>query len=88
MVCNGCLDSLNKQGKPRKRAPGAGRPTKYGEQTRSIRVPVSITTGQITSLPELQRIIDQWEDECMVNPDSVRYHFLRKMLEEIRTLGY
>jgi hypothetical protein len=82
------MDSLNKQGKPRKRAPGAGRPTKYGEQTRSIRVPVSITTGQITSLPELQRIIDQWEDECMVNPDSVRYHFLRKMLEEIRTLGY
>ncbi|HEY9798704.1 MAG TPA: hypothetical protein V6D30_23940 [Leptolyngbyaceae cyanobacterium] len=38
------------------RAPGAGRPPKYGEQTRSIPVPMSITTGQITSLPELQRI--------------------------------
>jgi hypothetical protein len=44
------MESLNKQGKPRKRAPGAGRPTKHGEATRSIRVPVSISTGQITSL--------------------------------------
>ncbi len=82
------MESLNKQGKPRKRAPGAGRPFKYGEETRSIRVPISITTGQITSLPELQRIIDHWEDEYVANPDSVRYHFLRQMLEEIRTLGY
>ena len=82
------MESLNKQGKPRKRAPGAGRPPKYGEQTRSIRVPVSITTRQITSIHELQRIIDHWEDECVANPDSVRYHFLRQMLEEIRTLGY
>jgi hypothetical protein len=82
------MESLNKQGKPRKRAPGAGRPAKYGEQTRSIRVPMSITTAQITSLPELQRIIDHWEDECVANPGSVRYQFLRQMLEEIRSLGY
>jgi len=82
------MDSLNKQGKPRKRAPGAGRPPKHGEQTRSIRVPVSLATEQITSLPELQRIIDHWEDECVANPDSVRYHFLKKALEEIRALGY
>jgi hypothetical protein len=84
----GFMESLNKQGKPRKRAPGAGRPTKHGEATRSIRVPVSISTGQITSLPELQRIIDHWEDECVANPNSIRYHFLRQMLEEMRTLGY
>jgi hypothetical protein len=82
------MDSLNKQGEPRKRRPGAGRPTKYGEPTRSIRVPISITTAQITSLPELQRIIEHWEDECIANPGSVRYQFLRQMLEEIRTLGY
>jgi len=82
------MDSLNKQGKPRKRAPGAGRPTKHGEQTRSIRVPVSITTEQVTSLPELQRIIDHWEDECVANPDSARHYFLSKALEEIRALGY
>jgi hypothetical protein len=31
---------------------------------------------------ELQRIIDHWEEECMVNPDSVRYHFLKKMLSK------
>jgi hypothetical protein len=79
---------LNKQGKPRKRAPGAGRPTKHGEPTRSIRVPMSITTAHITSLPELQRIIDHWEDECVANPGSVRYQFLKKALEEIRALGY
>jgi hypothetical protein len=54
------MDSLNKQGKSRKRAPGAGRSTKYGEPTRSIWVPLSITTAHITSLPELQRIIDHW----------------------------
>jgi hypothetical protein len=82
------MDSLNKQGKPRKRRPGAGRPTKHGEPTRSIRVPMSISTAQITSLPELQQIIDHWEDECIANPGSVRYQFLRQMLEEIRTLGY
>jgi hypothetical protein len=67
------MHSLNKQGKPRKRRPGAGRPTKHGEPTRSIRVPISITTTQITSLPELQRIIDHWEDEYIANPGSVRY---------------
>lgn len=82
------MDNLNKQGKPRKRRPGAGRPTTHGEPTRSIRVPMNITTAQITSLPELQRIIDHWEDECIANPGSVRYQFLRQMLEEIRTLGY
>jgi hypothetical protein len=82
------MESLNKQGKPRKRAPGAGRPPKYGEQTRSIRIPMSISTKQITSIPELQRIIDHWEDECVANPGSVRYQFLRQMLEEIRSLGY
>jgi hypothetical protein len=82
------MESLNKQGEPRKRAPGAGRPTKHGEATRSIRVPVSISIRQITSLSELQRIIDHWENEYVANPGSIRYHFLRQMLEEIRTLGY
>jgi hypothetical protein len=49
---------------------------KYGEQTRSIRVPMSISTKQITSIPELQRIIDHWEDECVANPGSVHINFL------------
>jgi hypothetical protein len=51
------MESLNKQEKPRKRVPGAEKPTKHAEATRSIRVSVSISTGQITSFPELQRII-------------------------------
>ncbi len=82
------MNELNKQGQPRKRAPGAGRPPKHGEETRSIRVPMSITTEQITSIPELQRVIDHWEDECVANPDSARHYWLRKAIDEIRGLGY
>jgi hypothetical protein len=52
-----------KAGLPRKRRPGAGRPPKHGEQTRSIRVPLSIPTGLITNIFELQVIIDYWEKE-------------------------
>jgi hypothetical protein len=82
------MNELTKQGKPRKRAPGAGRPPKHGEETRSIKVPMSVSTEQITSIPELQRIIDHWEDECAVNPDSARHYWLRKAIDEIRALGY
>ena len=82
------MNELTKQGKPRKRAPGAGRPPKHGEETRSIKVPMSVSTEQITSIPELQRIIDHWEDECAANPDSARHYWLRKAIDEIRSLGY
>jgi hypothetical protein len=82
------MDNLNKQGKPRKRRPGAGRPPKHGEQTRSIRVPLSIPTELITNIPELQVIIDYWEKECRDNPESSRHYYLRKVLDEIRALGY
>ena len=82
------MNELTKQGKPRKRAPGAGRPPKHGEETRSIKVPMSVSTEQITSIPELQRIIDHWEDECAANPDSARHYRLRKAIDEIRALGY
>jgi hypothetical protein len=77
-----------KAGLPRKRRPGAGRPTKHGEQTRSIRVPLSIPTELITNIPELQVIIDYWEKECRNNPESSRHYYLRKVLDEIRGLGY
>jgi hypothetical protein len=45
-----------KAGLPRKRRPGAGRPSKHGEEMRSIRVPLSIPTELITNIPELQVI--------------------------------
>ena len=77
-----------KAGLPRKRRPGAGRPPKYGEETRSIRVPLSIPTGLITNILELQVIIDYWDKECRDNPESSRHYYLRKMLDEIRGLGY
>jgi hypothetical protein len=79
---------ITKAGLPRKRRPGAGRPSKYGEETRSIRVPLSIPTELITNIPELQVIIDYWEKECRDNPESSRHYYLRKMLDEIRGLGY
>jgi fructoselysine-6-P-deglycase FrlB-like protein len=49
---------------------------------------MSVSTEQITSIPELQRIIDHWEDECAANPDSARHYWLRKAIDEIRALGY
>ena len=76
---------LNKQGKPRKRAPGAGRPPKHGEETRSIRVPVSVPTELCTAIPELQAILDSWEARL---EDTPRYYYLKQMLDEIRALGY
>jgi hypothetical protein len=82
------IDNLNKQGKPRKRRPGAGRPPKHGEQTRSIRVPLLIPTELITNIPELQVIIDYWQKECTDNPESSRHYYLRKVLDEIRGWGY
>ncbi len=77
-----------KAGLPRKRRPGAGRPPKYGEETRLFRVPLSILTVLITNIPELQVIIDYCEKECRDHPESSRHYYLRKMLDEIRELGY
>jgi hypothetical protein len=76
-----------KAGLPRKRRPEAGRSSKYGEETCSIRVPLSIPTELITNIPELQVIIDYWEKECKDNPASSRHYYLRKMLDEIKALG-
>jgi hypothetical protein len=77
-----------KAGLPRNRRPRAGRLPKYGEKTRSIRVPLSIPTELMTKIPVLQVIIDYWEKESKDNPVSTRYYYLRKMLDEIKALGY
>jgi len=79
---------LTATGKPRKRKVGGGRPSKHGEITKSIRVPISIETELISSIPELRVIIDHWDLECRTNPDSPRHYYLRKALDEIKALGY
>ena len=83
-----CDKGLTADGKPRKRRVGGGRPTKHGEATRSIRVPLSIETELISSIPELRTILDHWEQACLANPDSARHYYLKKALDEIRALGY
>jgi hypothetical protein len=80
---------LTAEGKPRKRRPGGGRPPKHGETTKSVRVPVSVSTQLISSIPELQRILDHWEEQCIAAGDnSARHHFLRQAIDEIRALGF
>lgn len=79
---------LTAEGKPRKRRSGGGRPPKHGEATRSVRVPVSVATDLVSSIPELRTILDHWESECVANPESSRHYYLRKALDEIRALGY
>lgn len=83
-----CDKGLTAEGKPRKRRVGGGRPTKHGEATRSVKVPLSVETEVISSIPELRAIIDHWEQDCIDNPDSARHYYLRKALDEIRALGY
>jgi hypothetical protein len=83
---------LTKDGKPRKRAPGGGRPPKHGEQTKSVRVPVSVPTELISSIPELQAILDHWEAELTLNPPdrakNARYWYAKQIVDEIRALGF
>jgi hypothetical protein len=79
---------LTKDGKPRKRKAGGGRPPKHGEATRSVRVPNSVPTELISSIPELQAVLDHWEQQCRDNPNSARHYFLKQALDEIRALGY
>jgi hypothetical protein len=83
-----CDKGLTAEGKPRKRRVGGGRPPKHGEDTRSIRVPLSVETEVISSIPELRAILDHWEEDCINNPDSSRHYYLKKALDEIRALGY
>ncbi len=79
---------LTADGKPRKRATGGGRPPKHGENTRSIRVPSSIPTELCSAIPELQAILDSWEERATSEPTSPRYYYLKEMIAEIRALGY
>ena len=83
---------VTKAGTPRKRAPGGGRPPKHGEPTRSLKVPLSVSAEQISSIPELIAILDHWEEELFLNPpdrsNNARYYYLKQALDEIRALGF
>jgi hypothetical protein len=81
-------NDLTLSGKPRQRAPGAGRSPKHGEPTKSVRIPQSVPTELVAEIPRLQAILDYWEDACNANPNSVRYYFLRQQIDEIRVLGF
>lgn len=78
----------------RSRKPGAGRPLKHGEPTRSLRlrVPVSIPTELIGRITDLQALLDEWETEIDEHPpdraSNARYWHAKKMLNEIRALGF
>lgn len=80
---------LLKDGKPRQRRPGAGRPKILPGETKSIRVSKSIPTRMISALPELLATLDHWESECAIaGQGSARHYFLRQCLDELRALGY
>jgi hypothetical protein len=83
---------LTKDGRVRSRRPGGGRPPKHGEQTRPLRVPLSVTAEQISSIPELIGILDHWEEQVILNPpdrgNNPRYWYLKQCLDEIRALGF
>lgn len=71
---------------------GAGRPkgsTKSdGMPSRVKRIPCDISDEMIDNLLSLKDLLSHWEDECLTNPDSARHYFLRKAIDEIRSLGY
>jgi hypothetical protein len=71
---------------------GAGRPvgtTKGdGMPTHVVRVSAEVTKEQCEAIPELIDLINHWEEECLANPESSRHYYLRKMLDEVRALGF
>jgi hypothetical protein len=53
-----------------------------------VLVPLSIPTGLIRNIPELDVIIDYWKKECTDNLESSCHYYFRKGLNEIKALGY
>lgn len=83
---------FTKDGRVRSRRPGAGRPPKHGEVTRSLKVPMSVSAEEISAIPELRAILDHWEGQVRANPPdrgkNARYWYLAQALDEIRALGF
>lgn len=70
--------------------PGAGQPSKFGEKTKTVRLPESLAEQRdlIVAIPELRRLLDEIEQDCQENPDSPRRYFLVKAVNRIRALGF
>lgn len=86
-------DIAKKRGNHGGKRAGAGQPAKHGERTKALRLPESLVNSQdridrILAIPELQQLLNDWEEDCRQNPESARRHFLREALQEIRSLGY
>ena len=86
-------DLAKKRGNHGGRREGAGQPAKHGEKTKALRLPVSLVDSQdgidrILNIPQLQELLEEWEQDCEDNPGSARRHFLRQALADIRSLGY
>lgn len=71
---------------------GAGRPigtTKAeGMSTKVIRISSEISKEQCEAIPLLIDVLNHWEDKCATEHDNPRYYHLKRMLDEIRTLGF
>lgn len=82
---------MNISGRGGKRK-GAGRPknsSKFnGMPSKVIRVSQEVDVLQAQAIPELQALIQHWEDECLANPESARHYYLRKFLDELQALGF
>lgn len=59
-----------------------------GMPTHVIRVSTEVPKELAQAIPELRALIDHWEVECLASPDSPRYYYLKKMIDEVRALGF
>lgn len=64
----------------------AGR-KKEGKSTHTIRVSNEITREDAEIIPELKRLVADWEADCEANPKSARRDYLRKAVNQLRALG-
>ena len=85
------LDNLSRiKSKHGGKREGAGAPQKFGEATKALRIPQSLADNLdlIIAIPELQKLLDEWEEDCDNKPNSSRHYYLKKALADIRALGY
>ncbi len=70
--------------------PGSGQPRKFGELTKTVRIPISLAEKRdlISKIPELQQLLLEAEEDCLDNPNSARRYYLVKLLKSIRELGF
>lgn len=65
---------------------GAGRKAE-GKSSHTIRVSVEISKEDAELIPELKRLVADWDEDCKANPKSARRDYLRKAVNQLRALG-